>query len=163
MAPCLPVQPDSSMRLSRSIATSRFSSVWTICLSPLSSSELGQIVWPIFAPLFRYSCKLCQICGRAKSHGSRPNPAFERTCRRERRDRVKRLCRRPAAQLVGRLAKRGHPLAGRCQASKRFHGGASRRFSISPSSVCSCRSRPFLHFMAATNRARHPSGSSERR
>ena len=32
-----------------------------------------------------------------------------------------------------------------------------------PYSVCSCRSRPFLHFMAATNRARHPSGSSERR
>lgn len=33
-------------------------------------------------------------------------------------------------------ANRGHPLAGRCQTSKRFHGGASRRFSIFPS-VCS--------------------------
>ena len=34
---------------------------------------------------------------------------------------------------------------------------------ISPFSACSCRSRPFFHLLAAANRTRHPSGSSERR
>lgn len=56
-----------------------------------------------------------------------------------------------------------HPSAGRCQASMRFHGGASRRFSIYSNAVCSGRSHPFLRFMAATNRTKHPSRSSERR
>lgn len=56
---------------------------------------------------------------------------------------------------------RGHPLACRGQASNTSPGGVSRRYSIASNSPCRGRPRPFLHVMAATNRARHPSGSSQ--
>ena len=55
-----------------------------------------------------------------------------------------------------------HPLAGRCQVSKQIHGDASRRHFSFLQHVHSCQPHPFLRFLAATNRARHPSGSSKR-
>ena len=51
------------------------------------------------------------------------------------------------------MRNRGHPLVGRCQASKRFHGGAHRiEFDVAPAaedmgsrSAKSCLSRALFH------------------
>lgn len=56
----------------------------------------------------------------------------------------------------------GHPLAGLRQASKRFYGGICRRCCSSQFPTTD-EPRPFLHSWLRTNRASHPSGSSDQR
>lgn len=47
--------------------------------------------------------------------------------------------------------------------SKQHPRLSDQPFSSIPIPACNGRARPFLQFLAATDRARHPSGSSERR
>ena len=60
--------------------------------------------------------------------------------------------------------KRGRPLVGPCQASKQSHGGASRQFfQLLHTSLAIADRTRFFKVWLRTNRASHPSGSSDQR
>jgi hypothetical protein len=68
------------------------------------------------------------------------------------------------ARISGYNCQRGHPLVGPCQASKQSHGGASRQFfQLLHTSLAIADRTRFFKVWLRTNRASHPSGSSDQR